>query len=230
LYVGQRRGLKLIDRPGHDLRLVGPTQPINGLSPEGRVHARLVCRLDEMIVDRECAFRFNGTPEYEAALAQAAVSIRAAVEAHRSESGTRLPQPPALGQELDALRVAPDGALEVIEVKPGTATGPIGWAPAQVAVYVELFERWFRDDAAIAHDTIRRMIDQRVALGLGSPRRLSDPVHIRAVVAIGKPLHNPNVALNRLRDVQKRLLSEGVTSRVADVRLVARDGSFEPVD
>src|SRR5207249_4307926 len=153
------------------LRLIGPAKALQIVSPEGRIQAALCSRLDYAVLDRECAFRFPDEVLKATVLSQVQAPLASAVARHQAKS--KLPGPPTLGQEADAIAVAADGVLEVIEIKSGDVTGRLGWTPAQVTYYAHLFNRWLAEDSS-ATTVLQTMLSQRVELGLSPPVQLSE--------------------------------------------------------
>jgi hypothetical protein len=227
LYFGERAALRL--REAKHTSLESPEKPLGPPSPEGWVQAALCATPDYAVIDRECAFRFTSTAEKAATLAAVAGELRAVVDRfHEAGNGT-IPKPPRLGQELDALAVAPDGALEVIEVKAGGATGAVGWAPAQVGFYARLFEHWLAEHPG-ARRRLEYMLRQRVDLQMAPAVELQDPVRIRAVIAVGEPFKSEAVAKDRAESLQRYLRGAGVGWGDLEARKVSVDGSTSRLD
>lgn len=98
---------------------------------------------------------------------------------------------PRLGEEVDFLAVDELGRLLVVEAKPAEALAGIGWGPAQVRFYAELFARLLdQDNDAVG--VLNAMLEQRVTLGLASPLvPLVAPVAVVPVLAIGAGTVSP---------------------------------------
>jgi hypothetical protein len=107
---------------------------------------------------------------------------------------------PRLGEEVDFLAVDELGRLLVVEAKPAEALAGIGWGPAQVRFYAELFARLLdQDNDAVG--VLNAMLEQRVTLGLASPLvPLVAPVAVVPVLAIGAGTVSPQ-AHDRLAGV-----------------------------
>jgi hypothetical protein len=226
LYFGERAALRL--REAKKTSLVPSGEPLGPPSPEGWVQAALCARPDYAVIDRECAFRFTNTAEREATLAAAAGELPAVVDRFHLEGAGKVAKPPSLGQELDALAIAPDGALEIIEIKTGRATGEIGWVPAQVARYAHLFQHWIESDPG-AKATLEEMLRQRVELELAPPVELSDPISIRAVIAVGEPIVS-EAARRKAETLQRYLVAAGVGWPDLEAWKIAPDGSNSRLD
>jgi len=107
------------------------------------------------------------------------------------------------------MAVHADGTLLAIEIKPAGELGGTAWAPLQVTHYTNLFRRWIETDPEAA-EVVRAMLGQRVRLGLSPDlgSRLKEPLRVRPMIVIGKPVADN--ALDRMRQVQGRLLEHGV--------------------
>jgi hypothetical protein len=222
-YFGERSLLRLREQNG-SLRLRGPEKAVEKVSSEGRVHAALVSRTDYAVIDREVAFRFCNQAEKAAVLEEVKSAIKAVVDAYQASAPGQLPKVGKLGQEADAVAIAADGALEIIEVKPGAATGSLGWTPAQVTVYADLFKRWLANHPGAAN-VLEKMLEQRVQLGLSPHVSLKRPVQIRPVIAIGHPIRNELVARQRAEGVQHALIAAGLGWANLVAREVDPDGT-----
>ena len=115
------------------------------------------------------------------------------------------------GDKLDALAIDRDGRLLAIEVKPGSETNALGWAPVQVAMYARLVRAWTEADPEGARKVLEEMAHQRAALGLGSSAvpPLSDPIEVVPVIAVGKPIKNPSEARERFALIRDALRTHG---------------------
>lgn len=227
LYAGERAVVRLIEGIEGELSLRGPNQPLEkAFSPEGRVHAHLCSRPENAVLDRESAFRFNSIAERESILSIVREPLRAAVNAYQDSGDKALPQPPRLGQEIDAIAVDPDGALAIIEVKPKAQTGSIGWTPAQVTFYARIFKHWIEQNGAAASKTLREMLNQRIELRLIPTVELHDPIRIKPVIALEHGLTNLSVAKERAEKLQEHLLQSGVGWKNLEARAIEPDGSM----
>jgi hypothetical protein len=226
LYAGERAAVRLMDDGSGSLSLTGPVKPVAAVSPEGRVQAALCSRLDYAVLDRECAFRFPDANVKAAVLHHMQAPLAAVVAAHAT--GT-LPEPPVFGPEADAIAIAYDGALEIIEVKCGDVTGRLGWTPAQVTFYANLFRKWL-DECSSAVAVLRKMLTQRLELGLSPHVALHEPVQIRPVIAIGAPFKNEAVARARAEVIQAELVEAGIGWDNLVARLVDAEGDFIDLD
>ena len=221
LYLGQRAAARLACMPGGALVLHGPAKDLGNMSPEGLVHARLCARTDVAVLDREVAFRFVSQSDKDAALDAVRGPIREAAVVLAAAQPS-LGKPPKFGQEADAIAVEP-GRLAIIEVKAGTDTTGIRWAPAQVSVYTRLFTIWVEQDPDRACAMLGEMLGQRVQLGLAPQIMVELPIEIVPVVAVGSPWGN--VAREGALTVQKMLLSAGLGFPNLEVWEIGDDGS-----
>jgi hypothetical protein len=135
-----------------------------------------------------------------------------------------------LGPEADAISVESDGSLAIIEIKPRTQTGSIGWTPAQVTFYADVFQYWVERDPAAALETLRKMLDQRIKLGLAPRVDLSDPIRIKPVIALQHKLRNPEVAQQRAEELQTQLLRSGSRWSNLEARCIEEAGSMTRLD
>lgn len=228
LYAGERAAVRLSDDGSGVLTLTGPAKAVTRVSPEGRVQAALCSRVDYAVLDRESAFRFASAATKAKILLAAQTPFLAVAAAHIAGT-TALPTQPVFGQEVDAIAVAEDGALEVIEVKCGEVTGRVGWTPAQVSFYASLFGQWLAK-VPTATAVLQQMLQQRIELGLSPPVALRVPVEIRPVIALGAPIKNEAVARQRAEALQTDLLAAGIGWENLTARLVAADGAFSDLD
>jgi hypothetical protein len=118
----------------------------------------------------------------------------------------------------------------VIEVKAGTDTNGIKWAPAQVSFYARLFEHWIKNDPASAHSTLTAMIADRAGLGLAPKASLKSPIQVVPVIALGWPLTNEVAAKQGATTLQKALLASGTGYPNLEVWAVQPDGSHTTID
>ena len=162
------------------------------LRREGKVHPLMASGRhdDYSVVQREVVVAFADGPTRSSVLEGLAQPIYDAVSATgRTDAwwpGIRDNNIfPNLGGEVDFVGVDDDGRLLVIEVKPHDELAGIVWAPAQVAVYADLFARLTTEQPDLV-DVLNGMLDQRVALRLAAPgRRIRPSPPIVPVVAIG---------------------------------------------
>jgi hypothetical protein len=224
LYAGERALLTLFASREGKLCLRGST-PIEAFSPEGTVHAALCSRRANAVLDRETAFRFNSRVERDSTLAAVRAPLKAALDMYVASATKALPRRPNLGQEVDAIAVEPDGALAIIEVKPKTQTGDIGWTPAQATMYARIFEHWIDCDPPAASEALRKMLAQRIRLRLGPVVALAEPIRIRPVIALETGLTNKVEAQARAEQLQNHLLRSGVGYANLEARTINGDGS-----
>lgn len=226
LYAGERALLRLIDDGKGSLKLSGPDSPVLRFSPEGIVQAAACSRLDCAVLDRESMLSFNTDAERRDILNTLREPVESALAAHRTAADKPLPSSPKLGQEADAIAVEPDGSLAIIEIKPNTQTGSIGWTPAQVTFYANVFQHWVDDDQAAARETLRKMLGQRITLGLAPTVELSDPIRIKPVIALQHGLTNSKIAQQRAEELQAHLLRNGIGWSNLEARSIGADGSM----
>jgi hypothetical protein len=176
---------------------------------EGALQAMLCTRAGDLfsVIDREAVIGFRTIDERAAMYASLQHPLAAACP---PDSENAWFAPPSFGGELDLLAVDRAGRLLVIEVKPGSSTRGIAWAPLQASFYAALFRAWADEAEEHARDVLESMLSQRIELGISSdpPRPLAYPLDIVPVVAIGGPPRS-RAALPRLRVVQSALLASG---------------------
>ena len=226
LYAGERALLRLMDDGKGPLKLSGPDPPVLKFSPEGIVQAVACSRLDYAVLDRESYFSFDSGIERDGILDALREPLKEAMNAHRTDAKKALPSPPKLGQEADAIAVEADGSLAVIEIKSNTPTGSIGWTPAQVTFYANVFQHWVENDHAAALETLRQMLSQRITLGLAPAVTLSDPIRIKPVIALQHGLTSYDKAQCRAEGLQARLVRSGVGWTNLEARSIGADGSM----
>jgi hypothetical protein len=230
LYAGERAAVRLLADGSGSLTLAGPVKPVATVSPEGRVQAALCSRLDYAVLDRECAFRIPDATVKAAVLQDVQTPLAAVVKAVvKARASGALPTAPVFGPEADAIAVGDDGALEIIEIKCGDVTGRLGWTAAQVTFYANLFRRWL-DECSSAVSVLRKMLTQRLELGLSPLVALREPVQIRPVIAIGAPFKNEAVARARAEILQAELIKAGIGWDNLVARLVEPTGDVAELD
>jgi hypothetical protein len=176
---------------------------------EGAVQAMLCTRAGSLysVVDREAVIGFSNTAERVNTYGRLREPLHAAFSG-ASEDKWLVPKP--FGGELDLLAIDPEGRLLVVEIKPGSSTSGITWAPLQAIFYAELFRAWSTECGRASVDVLESMLKQRIALELtrDPSRRLHHPIEIVPVVAIGG---SPSAkAIERMWTVRSRLSTAGV--------------------
>ncbi len=186
------------------------------------------------VVQREAVVWSDGGPSVADVVTELSDKLWALVRAAQCteawwpgvrDRGTR----PAMGEEADALAVGADGRLLCIEVKDASNLKGIVWAPAQVALYAELFARWLTEDPD-AVTALRGMAAQRVELGLlegGWAQRVPEAPRVVPVVAIGAGRRSGE-ALPRLASLWKSISEFGVHPLVDPLEVWLLDPSGEP--
>ena len=162
------------------------------MDKEGRVQAAMCSGLPTTyrVIDREASTGFLDRQTQTSICVDIEAPIRRAVARARHTDrwwSSLRDRPRAFGSGLDVLAVDGYARLLVIEVKAPGSTGGIGWAPAQVRFYAELFSRWWHACPSPG-EVLDGMLAQRAALGLQPPwpagRWPASPT-IVPVVAIG---------------------------------------------
>jgi len=164
------------------LRAVIQAAPASHLR-EGRLQARLSSGTRGItILDRE--LMLSG-----AELAKARAPIQAAIERVRAQSEVH-DETPWVGNvnehqaKLDALAVDAKGRVLLIEVKRISETTEASRTPAQVALYLSIFQEWAEQHPAEA--VLGKMLKRRVELGLTKhPPTKLDTSHLIPVIAFG---------------------------------------------
>lgn len=184
---------------------------------EGAVQAMLCTRAANLltVVDREAVVGFVDDATRQA--------IYAELQDPLTNACTPTPSlpwfvPKRFGGELDLLAIDDAGRVLIVEIKPGSATSGITWAPIQATFYARLFRRWAAEAGSQALQIINAMVQQRVELGLSrvSSAPLVEPLEFVPIVAIGGQPKSP-AALPRMRHVQAALLSAGVGEQGLEV-------------
>jgi hypothetical protein len=177
---------------------------------EGTIQAMLCTRAGDLfsVIDRETVIGFSNMTELVTTYARLQGPLRAACP-HDPARPWFVPK--EFGGKLDLLAVDPDGRLLAIEVKPGSATAGITWAPLQATFYAQLLRAWSNEVGQKSQHILHAMLQQRIDLGLTRDpnRRLKYPLEIVPVVAIGGPPKSPE-AIPRLKAVQQALLDAKV--------------------
>jgi hypothetical protein len=121
--------------------------------------------------------------------------------------------PKEFGGELDLLAVDSSGRILAIEVKSGSNTHGITWAPLQATFYADFLKAWSSQvgQERASHRSLQMMLQQRIDLGLtrGPNPQLKYPLEIVPVVAFGGPPKSKK-AYPRRKEVQKALLDAKV--------------------
>ena len=175
---------------------------------EGAVQAMICTRAADLfsVVDREAVIGFENTAARDQVYAEVQAPLQ---DAFQPDAAKKWWKPKKFGGELDVLAIDKRGRLLTIEVKPGSSTSGIAWAPLQATFYAGLFEAWAAEQGPSAASAIRNMLQQRVDLGLTSapPRDVRFPLEVVPVVAIGGDYSA--AAIDRMREVQHALVSSG---------------------
>lgn len=158
------------------------------------------------LIDRESEFGFASTAakvEFFDAVKGELDSIVAALFQQGNDWARK---PKGFGGQLDALALDADGRVLIIEVKPGSATGPLSFTPAQVALYYWLFSKWVEQDEDSARHVLEGMLKQRTAAGLVDREwSVASPIKLVPVIAVGGEVTSPAVANERMRQIQAGL-------------------------
>jgi len=172
---------------------------------EVAVQAMLCTRASDLfsVVDRETVIGFPSTADRIATYERLQAPLR---DAFPTRASAPWLVPKKFGGELDLLAVDPDGRLLAIEVKPGSATAGITWAPLQATFYARLLQSWAEEAGPESATIIERMLGQRVAVNLTPDpiRPVRVPLEVVPVVAISRGASK--AAIERLHVVQETLL------------------------
>jgi len=176
---------------------------------EGTIQAMLCTRAGDLfsVIDREAVIGFSHMTERLTTYTRLQDQLRAACSPDPARPWF---VPKKFGGKLDLLALDPDGRLLAIEVKPGSATAGIAWAPLQATFYAELLKAWSNEVGQESQRSLHEMLKQRIHLKLTRDpnRSLKYPLEIVPVVAIGGAPKIP--ALPRLKAVQQALLDAKV--------------------
>lgn len=187
---------------------------------EGAVQAMLCTRASQLfsVIDREAVVGFENTAARTATYRAEQAPLLGAC---KTDPAPPWFKPKPFGGELDLLAVDDDGRILVIEIKPASATGGIGWAPLQATFYTRLFRAWAGEAGDRCGQILQSMLHQRVALGLTRDplRSMRTPVEFVPVVAIGGQPRSSK-ALPRLQRVQSALIDAGVGEAGLEVWIV----------
>ena len=188
-----------------------------GLNPrftkEGRIQAMLCTPSVGLfgIIDREVIIRFPKGREGDRVATNKRLlqPLQAACPSDRARPW--FVPPKEFGGELDLLAVDSSGRILAIEVKSGSNTHGIIWAPLQATFYANFLKEWSKEVRQKSQDILHKMLQQRIDLGLtrGPNPQLKYPLEIVPVVAFGGPPKSKK-AYPRLKEVQKALLDAKV--------------------
>ena len=177
---------------------------------EGTIQAMLCTRAGDLfsVIDREIVIGFSNMRERVTTYARLQGPLRAACLPDPARPWF---VPKEFGGKLDLLGIDPAGRLLAIEVKPGSNTAGITWAPLQATFYAELLKAWSNEVGPKSQHILHAMLQQRIDLGLTRDpnRRLKYPLEIVPVVAIGGLPKSPE-AIPRAKAVQQALLDAKV--------------------
>ena len=195
---------------------------------EGAVQSMLCTRAAHLfsVVDREAVIGFESTKHREQAYAEVRAPLEAALPANPS-----LPwlKPKRFGGELDLLAIDERGRLLAIEVKPGSSTSGVTWAPLQAAFYAGLFRKW-SETVADPASSLHSMLKQRMDLGLtvDPVRALKTPIEVVPIVAIGG---DPSAAaVQRMFHVREALVDQGLLDEAFEIWQVSEQVVAAPVE
>ena len=142
-------------------------------------------------------------------------------------------QSKSVGNEADCLLWHPVlNRLLVTEVKPGKEAAGIYLSPIQVAAYLAVWQGFFHAQADDALAGIRRLLEQKVRLGLipdhvRMPERVSEE-DLRPGVIVQHP--NPRSSCWRSLDIVLELLQEEVPHCVGGLQIFGvSDGNLEEI-
>lgn len=182
---------------------------------------------DFTLIDREAAVTFSNDAERTRISTRLSHPLHEALKSAPPAAWWKTAKP--LGGECDALGIGADGAVLTIEVKPSGVAQGVTWSPMQVTHYANLFREWAAtttDDAAAG---LEAMLAQRVRLGLAREgAKIMRPLQVRPMVVLGRPVVESH--LDRMRQVQARLVAEGVgdeSLRVLSIDMAGRTTEIE---
>ena len=232
-------------QPREQLELVWPTvlewvddvirsRPGAKVETEGVVQAALTKAEGQgfCVIDRESMPAFATQALKDAVMDALRARIRPALEHLRDPHARWTERRTPFGNKLDALGVDAEGRVLIIEVKPGSETGTLGWTPIQVAVYAWLFKRWATEDPGFAVRVLQGMLGQRRQLRLlpTGDWSVADPPRFVPVIAVGHPVKNPTVANERMTSTAAALAEvDPDLVRDLEVWLLANNGAKETV-
>lgn len=185
---------------------------------EGLAHAALRRHPSLTLLDREWVRAFRDAPTKRETLRGLQTPFAAAVTElardHRWASSKKRvidSGKPAFGDEVDAVLVDDAGRLVVTEVKLQDDTGGAGWTPAQSGFYAAIVRNWLDADPAGARESLQKVLDQRVAIGLvPGGRTLGNVVDpIERIVLIEGERSNLVTVTSRMRLVSDALAASG---------------------
>jgi hypothetical protein len=177
------------------------SRPLQKVNTEGVVQAALTRAEGQgfCVIDRESMPAFARQVAKDAAMDALRTRVQPVLETIGDLGADWTQRPTPFGNKLDALGVDAAGRVLIIEVKPGSETGALGWTPIQVAFYVWLFQSWAANEPSSA-GVLQGMLDQRCRLTLlpAGDWSVSDPPRLVPVIAVGAPVKNPKVANERM--------------------------------
>jgi hypothetical protein len=197
------------------------------VAKEGLLQAALSCPSDRSfeLVDREAVIAFSSRSEKDAVLERLRRPIGAAI----ADVIGRHPEwarGKTFGDELDAIAIDQHGRVLIIEAKHGSDTSGLGLTPAQVALYLTLFERWGQQNPAHARYVLGGMLEQRRLIGFPSlvPAPIGDPLRFVPVIAVGGEIGQ--VALERMRIVNSAVRDRGIALTDLEIWTIDADGEL----
>lgn len=174
---------------------------------EGTVQASLESTRLINVIDREMVMGFEDIAARRAAMDEVSGPyLRAMKDLGDRPDWWR--EPSSFGKELDLLCLDHEGRVLLVELKPGLEMKGITWAPAQVGVYADLFERWAAQSEVNAGDVLQGMLVQRQALGL-SEKGWNPKIPLKIVPVIGIGGEVAPKSKQRLMKVQETLIDAG---------------------
>lgn len=185
-----------------------------------------------LIVDRECVLGFGTGEDKEKFYKQKREkyqNIRTSMQsADQKAWGT--PKKKGFGDELDMLAISPSKELIAIELKHGSNTSGIYWAPLQVSVYHDAFGEVLESIS----EGIKTMVVQKVKSGLLPQTALArlpqgNFTSIRSVVAIGKPPSVRSRCWKKMAEVLAAMTNENLSTDIDLATFDMRDGVMSHV-
>jgi hypothetical protein len=192
--------------------------PLPKVRKEGLLQAALNRASDRSfeLVDREAVIAFSSELKKDAVLEHLRQPINSAIEDVRARH-PEWARPKKFGDELDAIAIDQDGRVLIVEAKHNSDTAGLGLTPAQVALYLSLFERWAQQDPVHARDVLTGMVAQRRVIGLPSvvAAPIGDPLGFVPVIAVAGAIGK--VAAARMRIVLAAVRDHGLA--LADLEI-----------